>query len=128
MNDVHTSLLFSFLVILFTFSSFVFSCPTINCTSILSALTYPLKRHQVSCSGCRQSVSLKDQIEELIHIEEQYTEGAKAMQNKQVTLAIQVLQDAIDSFFKIAVLPHRSTNMAQEALISCYATLQVDFK
>lgn len=89
---------------------------------------YPLKSVLVSCSHCHQSTSLTKQINELADIEQQYTEGAKAMQNKQVHLAVDLLKTAINKFFKIAVLPHRPTHMAQEALISCYSAQQMFLK
>lgn len=98
-----------------------------NCTIVFDAMSYPLKTCRVFCSNCQRTVTLEEQIHELTAIERQYTEGANAMQNKQVHLAINLLETAIDNFFKIAVLPHRSTHIAQEALISCYSVLPMGF-
>ncbi|XP_023941047.2 SET and MYND domain-containing protein 4 [Bicyclus anynana] len=77
------------------------------------------------CPRCSIKIDkelFKDHIDSINECLSQYKDGAKAMEHEHPQEAIQILSNAVDSFYKMAQPPHRETHIAQESLRSCFAT------
>ncbi|KNC24394.1 hypothetical protein FF38_14177 [Lucilia cuprina] len=96
-----------------------FWCVSPNCNNVLQ---FPKDLSKdVRCVRCRKNVSLKESVAKMIQIEELYREAAQAMREQKVEQAIDMFKEGIEMFFQIAVLPHKDTLIAQNALTKCLA-------
>ncbi|XP_037818792.1 SET and MYND domain-containing protein 4 [Lucilia sericata] len=96
-----------------------FWCVSPNCNNVLQ---FPKDLSKdVRCVRCRKNVSLKESVAKMIQIEELYREAAQAMHEQKVEQAIDMFKEGIEMFFQIAVLPHKDTLIAQNALTKCLA-------
>lgn len=97
----------------------LFRCTSPNCNNVLQ---FPKDLSKdVRCVRCRKNISLKESVAKMIQIEELYREAAQAMQDQKVEQAIEMFKEGIEMFFQIAVLPHKDTLIAQNALTKCLA-------
>ncbi|XP_065361509.1 SET and MYND domain-containing protein 4 [Calliphora vicina] len=97
-----------------------FWCVSPNCNNVLQ---FPKDLSKdVRCVRCRKNVSLKESVAKMIQIEELYREAAQAMHDQKVEQAIDMFKEGIEMFFQIAVLPHKDTLIAQNALTKCLAS------
>lgn len=79
------------------------------------------KDKTLKCIGCNQNVDLQVQIDTLTEVETLYRNGAELIDVGNCQDAGDVLFDGINLFYTVAIPPHRSTHIAQEALRKCLA-------
>lgn len=75
----------------------IFRCPTDSCKQVL---TIPEKRQTLQCSKCKKNANLSKILAMLKWCEKQYLYAFELMDKVQIQEAIDVLQKALDTFYK----------------------------
>ncbi|GJQ85448.1 hypothetical protein Trydic_g23873 [Trypoxylus dichotomus] len=88
-------------------------CPTQKCTFYFAL---PVVSETVKCPKCKKSVSLTNRIVQLRNCEEQLEEAVEKLEGKNSTRGIQLSIEAIETFHRISVPPHRDISLGQELL------------
>ncbi|XP_076259090.1 protein-lysine N-methyltransferase SMYD4-like [Rhynchophorus ferrugineus] len=97
-------------------------CPTEKCSK---CYTLPLLKESFECSECKKLINLSNKIILLHWCEEQYQVAFQYMDSNQLKEAIDVLTLAIDTFYKIALPPHKATHLAEAMLCICFNHMAV---
>ncbi|XP_060521878.1 SET and MYND domain-containing protein 4 [Cylas formicarius] len=93
-------------------------CPREKC---LGFFTCPLKNETPRCPKCKQTVNLSDRVLLLRGCKEEYNGAFEIMNSGDTRKAADILQAAINTFYRVSLPPHKDTQLAEEMLRACVA-------
>ncbi|KAL3272524.1 hypothetical protein HHI36_014000 [Cryptolaemus montrouzieri] len=100
-------------------------CPKEQCKQIF---TLPIQNDIVKCAKCESEINLRDRINTIKWCEDQYYLALEKMDAMEPNEGVRILNEALNSFHRISIPPHKATHVAEETLRACYADLGNTFK